>query len=876
MLQSTESIPGSPNDRVEMTLQTEAPPPPASNASAVDPSGVELTTGKRKKMTAKKAVKEMVIRTKPLKLVFQHQKLHAIIVLCTLAALTFLYLLFYSAVFVGSDGLFITYYPWEYVIVCLAVGFFLLFFFLLLDAGDWHNRPCIGDTAGRVLQGVGLVSVSGFTLVGALLSAETYPAYPLAVFIFCFPLLSILLKRALFEFPHHNAAQRADMNERAFALISLAYKLICVGSIIVWLVWLHSNNYWSFDEETRQRLKTTHQCNLTHEDITDRQLTCNAAFLLWVSPIILAAASLVFSIFFSLIAIKARFDTGISSNLANAIGVMLLICAFGIWCAASIAGAGMRLAHSVMAICGAAFVALTLVLLFSLQSTDGAGQLTLVTAKVLAYCRTSEWARAVLVYGCSPLFGLYLVFAFCNQVLRKCGASFGVDKCMCRPPDQTKPAAQIAAEHGIVGASPAPRLDAVRGWVNSSAASVLEEIYETEHKTQVLTKTMLLAVLAWGVSFGSTVTFIGLAGLIKGLKTLDLAVVVVLFLLIGTLMFLIPVVPGLAVYLCGGILMVQVAREQDFAGGGESGFYMACLLATALCYFMKLLAHVLQQKIFGEAMGTYVAIRSAVGINSPLMRAIKFILMQPGLTLGKVCVLCGGPDWPTSVICGILRRADPASIDTVQLLIGLLPMIALIAPTVMAAAFQLRTNDDGPYEAVATVALVTCTALQFLAFIGMTHLVSEVLAHDDTRAVIEAYPEDATVSEYEKAQEAKVRATRHATRLGDLRPVWRWCVLGSTACVTTSSYLVLFMPSSCFAEFALSRDKIEDMCFWSGCSNPFLKPLGLLCLVAVTVGLAGWRAFAQCGPGAGAHATPAPPASDASGIRTHGLVTESQ
>eukprot|EP00966_Prymnesium_polylepis_P314259 7262208-Prymnesium_polylepis.1 len=55
---------------------------------------------------------------------------------------------------------------------------------------------------------------------------------------------------------------------------------------------------------------------------------------------------------------------------------------------------------------------------------------------------------------------------------------------MCRPPDQTKPAAQIAAEHGIVGASPAPRLDAVRGWVNSSAASVLEEIYETEHKTQ--------------------------------------------------------------------------------------------------------------------------------------------------------------------------------------------------------------------------------------------------------------------------------------------------------------------------------------------------------------------------------------------------------
>ena len=150
---------------------------------------------------------------------------------------------------------------------------------------------------------------------------------------------------------------------------------------------------------------------------------------------------------------------------------MLLICVFAMWCAASIAGAGMKLAHSIMAICGAGMVALTLVLLFSLQaaasrtpllrhcapprrqppaatatatatataipttiptalptttpkspnpqirpqphpraqlrrvrrspslqSTDGQGQLTVVTAKVLSIIRGSEWARAILVY----------------------------------------------------------------------------------------------------------------------------------------------------------------------------------------------------------------------------------------------------------------------------------------------------------------------------------------------------------------------------------------------------------------------------------------------------------------------------------------------
>ena len=34
------------------------------------------------------------------------------------------------------------------------------------------------------------------------------------------------------------------MNERAFSLISLAYKIICAGSIVVWLVWLNANGYW--------------------------------------------------------------------------------------------------------------------------------------------------------------------------------------------------------------------------------------------------------------------------------------------------------------------------------------------------------------------------------------------------------------------------------------------------------------------------------------------------------------------------------------------------------------------------------------------------------------------------------------------------------
>ena len=91
--------------------------------------------------------------------------------------------------------------------------------------------------------------------------------------------------------------------------------------------------------------------------------------------------------------------------------------------------------------------------------------------------------------------------------------------------------------------------------------------------------------------FGSTLTFVGLSGLIMWLETMHRAVVAVLFLGIGIFMFLIPIVPGLAVYLTGGILIVQIYWKNVF-GENEFGFYMAIIFATGLCYVMKIMAHV--------------------------------------------------------------------------------------------------------------------------------------------------------------------------------------------------------------------------------------------------------------------------------------------
>ena len=48
------------------------------------------------------------------------------------------------------------------------------------------------------------------------------------------------------------------------------------------------------------------------------------------------------------------------------------------------------------------------------------------------------------------------------------------------------------------------------------------------------------------------------------------------------------------------------------------------------------------------------------------------------MAIDKVCILVGGPDWPTSVLTGIL------GLDVFEMLLGSCPILLLIAPTCMA------------------------------------------------------------------------------------------------------------------------------------------------------------------------------------------------
>ena len=81
----------------------------------------------------------------------------------------------------------------------------------------------------------------------------------------------------------------------------------------------------------------------------------------------------------------------------------------------------------------------------------------------------------------------------------------------------------------------------------------------------------------------------------------------------------------------------------------RAGWPLAIAYATGVALVLKLASSALQQKAIGQSMSGYVKVRQAVSVNSPLIKSMRLILGEKGLTIAKVGVLVGGPDWPVSV-----------------------------------------------------------------------------------------------------------------------------------------------------------------------------------------------------------------------------------
>eukprot|EP00588_Corethron_pennatum_P031051 CAMPEP_0194338514 /NCGR_PEP_ID=MMETSP0171-20130528/79878_1 /TAXON_ID=218684 /ORGANISM="Corethron pennatum, Strain L29A3" /LENGTH=445 /DNA_ID=CAMNT_0039102685 /DNA_START=523 /DNA_END=1861 /DNA_ORIENTATION=- len=324
-----------------------------------------------------------------------------------------------------------------------------------------------------------------------------------------------------------------------------------------------------------------------------------------------------------------------------------------------------------------------------------------------------DMAKAVLVVTCTPIFVVYLGASVLNQRVRIIRRALRDGLCpMKSVPDE-------GDESVDTSSSAAPD-----GWLTVNASQHLKTAREWDLSKITVWAVYFGILFMIGLVFIAQFTTVLLSFVIGATATMNLALVTVCMIVVGLMMFLLPPVPGLPVYVAAGVVLVPPAKD-------EFGLFFAAVYACGICLFMKLMACALQQKVIGEGMSHLVSVRQAVQINSDFMRTFKLLLSDKGVSPQKVALLCGGPDWPTSVNCGIMR------LPVLPIMLGTLPIIVLIVPTVLTGTFmylsQLPPDEDGTEtywwaDTASIVSLALSSGVQFVTFLYAASYIEKAMS----------------------------------------------------------------------------------------------------------------------------------------------------
>jgi len=232
-------------------------------------------------------------------------------------------------------------------------------------------------------------------------------------------------------------------------------------------------------------------------------------------------------------------------------------------------------------------------------------------------------------------------------------------------------------------------------------------------------------------------TVVLLAAVNAALSSWSLGAVSFIIFLLGYFLFLLPPTPGVPVYMVTGIVIVSSALRTGWS------YSMGTFTAIIVAFMMKMVFAATAQKCIGEPLAQYVPVRRMVGVTTVEMRAIEMILREPSLTLAKVSILIGGPDWPVAVLCGLLKLPlDP-------ILLGICPVLfQSVIPCVLSGA--LLVSEDEQVKAFGETALVVASALQAVAAIGAGYYVQETI-EEHYEDLVRSRPQDKEVEKLAKA-----------------------------------------------------------------------------------------------------------------------------
>jgi hypothetical protein len=240
---------------------------------------------------------------------------------------------------------------------------------------------------------------------------------------------------------------------------------------------------------------------------------------------------------------------------------------------------------------------------------------------------------------------------------------------------------------------------------------------------------------------------------------------------------------------------------------------------------LKLLACTLQQKMIGGLLQNSVAIRQFVGINSNIIRAMKLVLQQPGMGIAKVSILVGGPDWPTSVLCGIM------DLSLLPVLFGTLPIVFLILPTLLTGSFMYMAdstdglgNNEFPWAGtMATVFTAVTAFVQFGSMVVAAYYLEKVM--EEMKDELDSIPIDEEVRLADEKDEEHKKAYAEVSKWEDLPGPAQLILSLSLSCMIISCYLVQLFASSCFTDYQLTYTIDTHL---DGDWRNLIKPLGVV------------------------------------------------
>lgn len=634
-----------------------------------------------------------------------------------------------------------------------------------------QNRPPrfvigAGDGVGLFRTAVGrayFVMAIFMMLSYGFLRADDYPARPLLMTLLLFPLLQVAVRfvfrpkqhpssDALMEIqlatyvtkifqndqtnPRYVGAKQhlisvlsdktileTDKHDYYFALACSTLTNACL-MMILYAIWTYSNPGYEWDSDTKKVL--------WKEGVVDDE----TAWVLWAGPAIIIMAYVIFAGLFALRTyvhkeytfsdatvskISTLFDNhhetdgaaATTENIAKeesrdaerAIKMTFMgICFLGLgfWISAEAAGANPVIAHTVKQFLLGFMIVFAVFIGHSMSRFTKAMKNAMgenFFMKSMVGMLKSDWLKGFVML----IFPYWIIFfasiSCLNQLVRKCR---GIED---------------ARQYG--SADDEKQLLLETTWLTKAARRAFKKIY-LWNWTSIVGKGYAMGIILFTLNVVAEKCIYLL--LIYVGETFDqipaepipkAVLVLVLWYCVGIIGFLLPPVPGPPIYLFGGVVVVRT-----FADCGGDGFWYGVVIVILFSLILKLNACAMQQKLIGEMLGSQAWVRAACGVQTPFIRAVEMLLKQDGLTAGKVAILCGGPDWPTSVLTGLLRC------DLLQMTMGTAPIIVLIAPTVLTGAFFLK--EEPIYGTVGTLlfmgSLIICTCLGLLATYAVQNL----------------------------------------------------------------------------------------------------------------------------------------------------------